>query len=105
MGEIVGFILGSGQGSRRPLTVFFPAKDFDETGERLSLIRGKNGTRSGFDPDDRLPPVYEPFSVDVLGNRIPGKWAKLAVLAPTGDEGSQVMLKHTAVQARMRSLM
>lgn len=105
-GEIVGFVLGTGGGSRRPLTVFFPAGDFDTSGERLSMIRGKGGgnSRKGYAPDEPLSPVYGMFSTDVLGQRIPGKWNVQAVVVTDDADGEKAMLNHTAIQARLRGI-
>jgi hypothetical protein len=103
-GEVVGFILGSGGGSKRPLTVFFPAGDFASSGERLSMIRGKDGTRKGFGPHEQLPAAYDTFTIGVLGDRIPGKWNVKAIVVTNDDFGMQGMLNHTAIQARMRGL-
>jgi hypothetical protein len=102
--EVVGFVLGSGGGSKRPLTVFFPADDFDNSGERLSMIRGRNGTRKGFPPHRALPAAYDSFSVAILGDRISGKWNVKAVVAKSDESGVQTMLNHTAIQARLRGL-
>jgi hypothetical protein len=105
-GEVVGFVLGAGGGSRRPLTVFFPANDFDRTGERVSMIRGKGGgnSRKGYGPDEPLPPVYSPFKTELLASRIKGKWNVMAVVAGDDAEGISAMLNHTAIQARLRGL-
>ena len=105
-GEVVGFVLGAGGGSRRPLTVFFPADDFDSTGERLSMIRGKGGgnSRKGYGPTEQLPPVYSPFKTELLASRIEGKWNVMAVVAGDNADGINAMLNHTAIQARLRGL-
>jgi hypothetical protein len=104
--EIVGFVLGTGGGSRRPLTVFFPDGDFETSRERLSMIRGKGGgnSRKGYAPDEPLPSVYGMFNTDVLGRRIPGKWNVQAVVVTDDADGEKAMLNHTAIQARLRGI-
>jgi hypothetical protein len=104
--EMVGFVLGSGTGSRRPLTVFFEADDFDTTGERLSMIRGKGGgnSRKGYAPGEELPPAYKGFKIDVLGDRIKGKWNVQAVVVTDDEAGRKAMLDHTALQAKLRGI-
>ena len=102
--EAVGFVMGATGQSKRPLTVFFPAADHDTTGELLSMIRGKNGGRSGFAPSDQLPTEYAGFATGVLGERIPGKWNVRAVIVKNDEAGRQAMLNHTAIQARLRGL-
>jgi hypothetical protein len=47
-GDAVGFVLGTGGGSKRGITYFFLADDFEQTNEKVSMIRssGPKG-RSG----------------------------------------------------------
>lgn len=102
-GEIVGFALGSGGGSKRGITYFFTADDFGETDEMVSMIRGGGPKgRSGFAPHEALPTAYSGLRTDVLGNRKRGKWNVQAVVADADDHGT--MLNHTALQARLRRL-
>ena len=55
-GEVVGFHLGSGGGSKRAITQFFRSDNFAETNELLSMIRGGGPRgRSGFRAHDPLP--------------------------------------------------
>lgn len=100
--EVVGFTLGAQ--SKRPLTVFFPADDYDSTSELLSLIRGKDGGRGGFGPTDRLPLEYAGFSIDILGRRIQKKFNLKAVVVIDTHDGLNEMLNHTAIQAKTRGL-
>lgn len=103
-GEQVGFVMGAGT-SKRPLTVFFPADDFDQSYEWLSLIRGKKGGRGTFAPTEHLPVEYAGFTIEVLGSRISGKWNRQAVVVRDEEDGVQMMLNHTAIQARLRGLL
>jgi hypothetical protein len=100
-GNIVGFI-GSGV-SRRGLTVFFPANDFDRSGEMVSMIRGGGDSgRAGFGPTAPLPPAYAGFTTAMLRERVAGKWNVQAVIADHDD--FETMLNHTALQAKLRGL-
>jgi hypothetical protein len=101
-GETNGFVFSSGGGSKRPLTVFFPADDFASSHELVSMIRGRDGGRKTFAPSDSLPAVYRGFNTDVLGRRVKGKWNVQAVVANKDDHIT--MLTHTALQARLRGL-
>lgn len=102
-GDVVGFVLRGAGGSKRGLTYFFPAGDFVETHEKLSMIRGGGSTgRAGFGPDDALPAAYGGFLTDVLGRRVPGKWNVRAVVV--GADDHKAMLHHTALQAKLRKL-
>jgi hypothetical protein len=101
--ERVGFVMSAGT-SKRPLTVFFPADDFEHSHELLSLIRGNKGGRGTFAPTEQLPIEYAGFKTDVLGGRISGKWNVQAVVVGDDEEGIRMMLNHTAIQARLRGL-
>lgn len=102
-GDVVGFALGTGGGSKRGITYFFPADDFARTNEKVSMIRGggPNG-RSGFGPNDATPKAYSDFKLGVLRDRKTGKWNVQAVVADADDH--KTMLRHTAIQARLRKL-
>jgi hypothetical protein len=55
-GDAVGFVLGTGGGSKRGITYFFAADDFEQTNEKVSMIRGGGPKgRSGFAPHEPLP--------------------------------------------------
>lgn len=102
-GTVVGFIVGATGGSKRGLTVFFKADDFDKTNEKVSMIRGggKRG-RAGFGPGDALPSAYDGFKVEILRDRYAGKWNVQAVVADADDH--ETMLNHTMLQAKLRGL-
>jgi hypothetical protein len=102
-GDVVGFVLGAQGGSKRGITYFFPADDFAETNEKISMIRGggPNG-RSGFAPDEPKPPAYAGFETAILHDRKAGKWRVLGVVVDADDV--ETMLRHTAIQARLRGL-
>jgi hypothetical protein len=102
-GDVIGFVLGAGAGSKRGITYFFPTDDFDETREKISMIRGGGPRgRSGFAPGEALPTGYLGFKTDVLRDRKAGKWNVQGVVAREDDHLS--MLGHTALQARLRGL-
>jgi hypothetical protein len=101
-GETIGFVVGA-NGSKRGLTVFWPADDIATSNEKLSMIKGgRPRGRSGFGPGDSLPDAYAGFNVEMLGERIAGKWNVQAVVAEAGDY--KTMLNHTLLQARLRGL-
>lgn len=100
-GNVVGFI-GSGA-SRRGLTVFFPADDFETSNEMISMIRGGGDSgRAGFGPVATLPDAYRSFEVGILKDRVAGKYNVQAVVAKADD--FETMLSHTALQAKLRGL-
>jgi hypothetical protein len=100
-GDVVGFVLAAG--TKRGITWFYRADDFDRTKEKVSLIRGNGSTgRAGFAPHEALPNAYRGFEVDVLSKRKAGKWNRLGVVAKEDDFSA--MLGHTALQAKLRGL-
>lgn len=101
--NVVGFVISATGRSKRGLTVFFRADDFATTNEAVSFIRGGGPRgRSGFDASDALPKAYAAFKVEMLGDRVAGKFARAAVVADADDH--KTMLAHTALQARLRGL-
>ena len=102
-GDAVGFVLGAGVGSKRGITYFFPADDFAESNEKVSMIRGGGPRgRSGFAPGETLPKGYDALETDVLRDRVAGKWNVQAVVARADDFAT--MLAHTALQAKLRGI-
>ncbi len=102
-GEVIGFVLGAGGGSKRGITVFWNADDIATSNEKLSMIRGGGKTgRAGFGEDDPLPDAYVGFEVEMLRDRVAGKWNVKAVVADAHDH--ETMLNHTALQAKLRGL-
>jgi hypothetical protein len=101
--EIIGFVLGAGGGSKRGLTVFWRTDSFEHTKEVISMIRGGGATgRAGFAPGEPLPSAYAHYDIEILRDRVAGKWNVQAVVADASDYGT--MLAHTALQAKLRGL-
>ena len=95
------FQMGAGRGSKRPVTPFIAADDFEDTGELVAIIRGKGETgRAMFGPGDELPPEYEDLKIEILGDRIRGHYRRLCVVAHKEDIES--MLRHGAAQVQLR---
>jgi hypothetical protein len=100
-GDVVGFVLGGG--GKRGITYFFRTDDFDQTKEKISMIRGGGPRgRSGFAPHEPLPNAYRGFKTDVLRDRKAGKWNVRGVVAKEDDY--KTMLGHTALQAKLRGI-
>ena len=74
-GDVVGFVLATSGGSKRGITYFFQTDDFDQTKEKISMIRGGGPRgRSGFAPHEPVPEAYRGFKTGVLKTRRAGKW-------------------------------
>jgi hypothetical protein len=103
-GEVIGFVVFGNAASKRGITYWVLADDFDESNEKLSMIRGGGATaRAGFNTSDSLPKAYNGFETEMLRDRVAGKWNVQAVVADANDH--ETMLAHTALQARLRKLM
>lgn len=87
-----------------PLVEFLEIDDYEETGEMLAIIRGRDGigSRKMFGPADSLPDVYSQFRTAMYNDLVHGKgvWRKIAVVAHEHD--AETMLNHALVQARRR---
>ena len=94
-------------GSPRDLLASFTeADDFETTGERVAIIRGRGGApKAGFAPNERdmLPSLYPDERVAIHRDRCNGPQAKnrLAVVATSQDV--ELMLEHGLRQWRLRA--
>lgn len=99
--QIWVFHMGSGLGSKEPISPFVAADDYEQTREMVSIIRGNGDSRRKmFDASEELPPEYADLKVEILSDRIQGHYNKLCVVARVDDTES--MLVHGAAQARLR---
>lgn len=85
-----------------PLVEFLETDDHAETGELLAVIRGSDGAKKMYGPDDPLPDAYATLRTDTYNNRVdyPRAWNKLAVIAHADD--TDTILNHALLQARRR---
>jgi len=74
-GDAVGFVLGTGGGSKRGITCFFPADDFEPTNEKVSMIRGGGPKgRGGFALTDDYKSMLGHTTLQAkLRTRLPGR--------------------------------
>ena len=100
----VTFVVGPSGAILRPITVFFQTQDYPQTHELVGLVRGRDGTRAGWRRDEAAPTEYDTARLEVMGDRIPGKRQRLALVVSDDDEGTRQMLDHCAAQLRMRGL-
>ena len=86
-----------------PLVEFLETDDYAQTGDLLAVLRGRDGGRRMYGPEDVLPTVYaKSFRTVIYRDRIraPGAWNKVAVVANKND--TAVILNHALLQARRR---
>jgi hypothetical protein len=89
--------------SKRPVTPFLAADDYADTGEMISLIRGKGETgRKMFGPGDVLPAAYDGMRIELQADRKQGGYQRYCVVAHKDD--AETMLRHCAAQVQLRQL-
>lgn len=85
---------------------FIETDDFETTGERIALIRGKGGNRqAGFEPgdEDLLSETYRGVRIAVQRDRIVGPYAKKRLGVIATDDDTVVMLEHALVHRQLRT--
>ena len=98
---VVAFL--SRRAPQTPLVEFLETDDHAETGDLLAVVRGRDGGRRMYGPEDTLPTVYTKcFRTEIYRDRIhaPGAWNKFAVVAHKDD--TTAILNHALLQARRR---
>jgi hypothetical protein len=97
---VVSFL--SQRAPQTPLAEFLAADDYAETGELIAVIRGSDGGRRMYGPNEALPPAYAQFRIVTYRDRVQarGAWNKLAVVAAETD--TDAILNHALIQARRR---
>jgi|GEM_PF-3108922 len=89
-------------GAFRPIAEFLATDDYEESGEMIAIIKGKEGTARMYDPTDELPEIYSAFRTETYRDRVDKShsYNKLGVVA--GKDDVEAMLGHTYVQAVTR---
>jgi len=98
---VVAFL--SRRSPQTPLVEFLETDDHAETDDLLAVVRGRDGGRRMYGPEDTLPAVYAKcFRTEIYRDRIhaPGAWNKFAVVAHKDD--TTAILNHALLQARRR---
>lgn len=86
-----------------PLVEWLETDDHAQTGEVVSMIRGRDGGRAFFGPGDALPDVYaQRFETVQFNARIqqPRAYRKMAVV--TREDDVDALLDHALIRARTR---
>jgi hypothetical protein len=97
-------ILIGPQGGLRAVAEFLATDDYDETGEVIAIIKGKEGTARQFDSPDELPTVYARWKTTTYRDRVdyPGSYLKQGLICSERDHAT--MLNHSLAQIQLRSL-
>jgi hypothetical protein len=92
------------QGGLRAIAEFLATDDYDETGDVIAIIKGKDGTGRMFDSGEELPAVYSPWQTVTYRDRVdyPGSYTKQGLVCSELDH--EVMLNHALAQIQLRGL-
>ncbi|HEX5593626.1 MAG TPA: hypothetical protein VFX35_09795 [Solirubrobacterales bacterium] len=92
------------EGGMRAIAEFLATDDYEETGEVIAIIKGKDGTGRLFDSADELPPVYKDLRTVTYRDRVdyPGSYLKQGLVCDEDD--AETMLNHSLAQMRLRDL-
>jgi hypothetical protein len=91
-------------GGMRAISEFLATDDYDDTGDVIAIIKGREGTARQFDDPRELPPAYGSWSTVTYKDRVdyPGAYTKQAVVCNEDDH--EVMLNHSLAQIQLRNL-
>ncbi|HVY79097.1 MAG TPA: hypothetical protein VG898_11380 [Solirubrobacterales bacterium] len=97
---ITGHVAESG--AFRPIAEFLATDDYEESGETIAIVKGKEGRARMYDPGDELPAAYSAFRTETYRDRIekPHSYNKIGIVA--GKDDAETMLGHTFIQAVTR---
>jgi hypothetical protein len=91
-------------GGLRAISEFLATDSYEDNGEVIAIIKGKEGSGRQFDAQDELPAVYVPWPVVTYRDRVdfPGSYTKQALVCSELDH--ELMLNHALAQIQLRNL-
>lgn len=92
------------KGGLRAVAEFLATDDYDETGDLIAVIKGKDGTGRLFDSAAELPSVYVSWETATYRDRVdyPGSYLKQGLVCHEDDH--MTMLNHCLAQMQLRGL-
>lgn len=92
------------EGGMRAIAEFLATDDYDETGDVIAIIKGKDGSGRQFDSTDELPPVYRDWNTVTYRDRVnyPGSYLKQGLVC--NEQDFETMLNHSVAQIQLRNL-
>jgi hypothetical protein len=92
------------EGGMRAVAEFLATDDYEETGDVIAIIKGKEGGGRQFDSADELPPVYRGWNTVTYRNRVdyPGSYMKQGLVC--NEQDAETMLNHSLAQIQLRNL-
>lgn len=92
------------EGGMRAIAEFLATDDYDETGEVIAIIKGKDGSGRQFSLPEELPEIYRSWGTVTYRDRVdyPGSYLKQGLVCKETD--FETMLNHSLVQILLRNL-
>jgi hypothetical protein len=92
------------EGGMRPIAEFLATDDYEDTGEVIAIIKGKEGTGRQFDTAEELPPIYRNWETVTYRDRVdyPSSYLKQGLVCSEDD--FTTMLNHSLAQILLRNL-
>lgn len=92
------------EGGKRAIAEFLAADDYDETGDVIAIIKGKDGSGRQFASADELPSIYGGWNTVTYRDRVdyPGSYLKQGLVCNERD--ADTMLNHSLAQIQLRGL-
>ncbi len=92
------------EGGMRAIAEFLATDDYDDTGEVIAIIKGKEGSGRQFASADELPSIYRDWNTVTYRDRVdyPGSYLKQGLVCNERD--AETMLNHSLTQIQLRSL-
>jgi len=91
-------------GGKRAIAEFLATDDYEQTGDVIAIVKGKDGGGAFFDMGDALPAAYRGLRIERYRDRVtrPGSYDKAGLVVEASKH--EQMLAHTWIQMRLRGL-
>lgn len=92
------------EGGMRAIAEFLATDNYDDTGEVIAIIKGKEGSGRQFASADELPPIYRGWNTVTYRDRVdyPGSYLNQGLVCNESD--AETMLNHSLAQIQLRNL-
>jgi len=92
------------EGGMRAIAEFLATDDYDDTGEVIAIIKGKECSGRQFASADELPSIYRDWNTVTYRDRVdyPGSYLKQGLVCDERD--AETMLNHSLTQIQLRNL-
>jgi len=92
------------EGGMRAIAEFLATDDYEDTGEVIAIIKGKEGSGRQFDSAHELPSIYDRWITVTYRDRVdyPSSYLKQGLVCNERD--AETMLNHSLAQMQLRGL-